>query len=222
MASERSTSCTATTVSTWSWSTRRRAGTRSTSSRHRGAHRDSSTTGVQAADAATQGGLKVLTAASQPVLRAIGKVVGSDVLADSVAFFQAFAGMETGFRDRADDVIALLTTRRHSFVLVTGPHDTHHEAVWFADQLHQQGFGVTAPSSTGPIPASVGHRRRRARLLSPRRADEVRRRAVAQPGRAPHARRVGAGALVPLSDRVGDESLVECAAARPTSTTSTP
>ena len=36
--------------------------------------------------------------ATQPMLRAIGKVVGSDVLADAVAFFQAFAGMEGGFQ----------------------------------------------------------------------------------------------------------------------------
>ena len=52
-------------------------------------------------------GLKVIGTATQPILRAIGRVVGSDVLADSVAFFQAFAGMETGFRERADEVIAL-------------------------------------------------------------------------------------------------------------------
>jgi hypothetical protein len=52
-----------------------------------------------------RGGLKVIGTATQPVLKAIGRVVGSDVLADSVAFFQAFAGMETGFRERADDVV---------------------------------------------------------------------------------------------------------------------
>jgi hypothetical protein len=52
----------------------------------------------------TRGGLKVIGTATQPILKAIGKVVGSDVLSDSVAFFQAFAGMETGFRERATDV----------------------------------------------------------------------------------------------------------------------
>ena len=40
----------------------------------------------------TRRGLKVLNVAAQPVLRTIGKVVGGDVLADAVAFFQAFAG----------------------------------------------------------------------------------------------------------------------------------
>ena len=48
----------------------------------------------------TRRGLKVLNLAAQPVLKTIGRVVGGDVLADAVAFFQAFSGMETGFRDR--------------------------------------------------------------------------------------------------------------------------
>ena len=43
-------------------------------------------------------GMRVMNAATQPLLRAIGRVVGSAVLADAVAFFQAFAGMEAGFR----------------------------------------------------------------------------------------------------------------------------
>ncbi len=93
----------------------------------------------------TRGGLKVIGTATQPVLRAIGKVVGSDVLADSVAFFQAFAGMETGFRERADDVVELIRAPETSFVVVAAPrHDTIDEAVWFATQLVEQGVGVTS------------------------------------------------------------------------------
>jgi anion-transporting ArsA/GET3 family ATPase len=92
----------------------------------------------------TRGGLKVFGTATQPLLKAIGKVVGSDVLADSVAFFQAFAGMETGFRERADEVIALIRAPETSFVVVATPrHDTIDEAVWFAEQLVEQGVGVT-------------------------------------------------------------------------------
>lgn len=93
----------------------------------------------------TRGGLRVIGTATQPVLKAIGKVVGSDVLADSVAFFQAFAGMETGFRERADDVVRLIRAPETSFVVVAAPrHDTIDEAVWFAGQLVDQGVGVTA------------------------------------------------------------------------------
>jgi anion-transporting ArsA/GET3 family ATPase len=93
----------------------------------------------------TRGGLRVIGTATQPVMKAIGRVVGSDVLADSVAFFQAFAGMETGFRERADDVVALIRAPETSFVVVASPrHDTIDEAVWFARQLVDQGVGVTA------------------------------------------------------------------------------
>ncbi|MGE5210147.1 MAG: ArsA family ATPase [Acidobacteriota bacterium] len=93
----------------------------------------------------TRGGLKVIGTATQPVLKAIGRVVGSDVLADSVAFFQAFAGMETGFRERADDVVALIRAPETSFVVVASPrHDTIDEAIWFARQLVDQGVGVTS------------------------------------------------------------------------------
>ena len=91
----------------------------------------------------TRGGLRVIGTATQPILKAIGKVVGSDVLADSVAFFQAFAGMETGFRERADDVVRLIRAPETSFVVVAAPrHDTIDEAVWFANQLVDQGVGV--------------------------------------------------------------------------------
>jgi anion-transporting ArsA/GET3 family ATPase len=93
----------------------------------------------------TRTGLKVLSVASQPILRAIGRVVGSDVLADTVAFFQAFSGMETGFRERAEAVTELLRSAGTRFVLVTSPQrETVAEATWFADQLRQQGFSVAA------------------------------------------------------------------------------
>ncbi len=93
----------------------------------------------------TRGGLRVFSAATQPILKAIGRVVGSDVLADAVAFFQAFAGMETGFRERADEVVALIRAPETSFVVVASPrHDTITEAVWFGEQLVAQGVGVSA------------------------------------------------------------------------------
>ncbi len=78
--------------------------------------------------------------AAQPMLRAVGRVVGSDVLADAVAFFQSFAGMEVGFRERADDVIGLLRSEVTRFVVVASPrHETVSEAVWFARQLARAG-----------------------------------------------------------------------------------
>ncbi len=90
----------------------------------------------------TKGGFRIIATATQPILRAIGKVVGSDVLADSVAFFQAFSGMEAGFRERAIDVTALIRAPETAFVIVSSPHhDTIAESVWFAEQLVEQGVG---------------------------------------------------------------------------------
>ncbi len=88
-----------------------------------------------------QRGMRIVGVATQPFLRAIGKVVGSDVLADAVAFFQGFAGMEQGFRRRADEVIGLLRSDVTRFVVVTSPrHEAVIESTWFVDQLADQGI----------------------------------------------------------------------------------
>ena len=93
----------------------------------------------------TRTGFRMLSFASQPILRAIGRVVGSDALADAAAFFQAFAGMEGGFRERAEMVASLLQADTTRFVLVTSARrETVDEAAWFADQLIGLGFGVAA------------------------------------------------------------------------------
>ncbi len=93
----------------------------------------------------TRRGLKVFNVAAQPILKTIGRVVGGDVLADAVAFFQAFAGMETGFRERADEVIELLASNSTRFVLVASPRaDTIEEARFFADRLRRGRLEVGA------------------------------------------------------------------------------
>jgi len=94
---------------------------------------------------ATRRGLRVLSIAAQPILRSIGKVIGTEVLADALAFFQAFDGMESGFRDRAEDVIKLLHGKRTQFVLVASPRiDTIDEARFFADRLKDKDLEVAA------------------------------------------------------------------------------
>ena len=45
--------------------------------------------------------VKAVNVAAQAFLRTVSKVVGGDVIDDAIAFFQAFDGMEAGFRDRA-------------------------------------------------------------------------------------------------------------------------
>jgi len=92
-----------------------------------------------------RGGMKVLNIAAQPVLRRIGKVIGGDVLADAIAFFQAFEGMEAGFRERADAVSDLLRASVTSYVLIASPRrDTVVEARYFADRLAESDLRVAA------------------------------------------------------------------------------
>lgn len=111
-------------------------------------------------------GMQVVSVATQPLLRAIGRVVGSDVLADAVAFFQSFAGMETGFRERAEDVIALLRSDVTRFVIVASPQrETVDEAAWFDAQLDAKGItGVAGVANRvqpafgdGTAKAAAGH-----------------------------------------------------------------
>lgn len=90
-------------------------------------------------------GLKVLNLAAQPVLRTIGKVVGGDVLADAIAFFQAFDGMQAGFRTRAEAVTALLGAPTTRFVVIATPrHDAIAEATFFVDRLAERGTDPAA------------------------------------------------------------------------------
>ena len=87
--------------------------------------------------------LRAVSAATQRVLRTIARVVGAEVVDDAVAFFEAFEGMEQGFRDRAQAVIALLSDDATAFVVVASPRrDATQEAVYFADKLVEAGLGV--------------------------------------------------------------------------------
>ena len=83
--------------------------------------------------------------ASQALLKTISRVAGAEIVNDAVAFFQAFAGMEEGFRLRAVHVRKLLADRSTAFVLVAAPRaDTVVEAGWFADRLDDAGLQVDA------------------------------------------------------------------------------
>jgi len=79
------------------------------------------------------------------LLRTISKVAGADIVADAVAFFQAFEGMEEGFRARAARVRELLAQPETAFVLVASPRpDSVDEAVHFAGKLAESNLSVTA------------------------------------------------------------------------------
>jgi len=92
-----------------------------------------------------RGIVKAVNVAAQAFLRTVAKVVGAEVIDDAVAFFQAFEGMEQGFRDRADAVFHLLSDDDTAFVLVASPRrDTIEEARYFADKLGEADIAVRA------------------------------------------------------------------------------
>jgi anion-transporting ArsA/GET3 family ATPase len=93
----------------------------------------------------TRAYMRAVSVATQAFLRTISKVVGGEVVADAVAFFQAFEGMEQGFKDRAQRVLDLLASDAAAFVLVASPRrDTVAEALFFATKLGEAGIGVEA------------------------------------------------------------------------------
>lgn len=95
--------------------------------------------------APTRGIVKAVGVATQAFLRSVSRVVGGDVVADAITFFQAFDGMEQGFKDRAQRVLELLTHPTTAFVLVTAPRpDVVNEASYFADRLAEGGITVQA------------------------------------------------------------------------------
>jgi anion-transporting ArsA/GET3 family ATPase len=93
----------------------------------------------------TRAYLRAVSVATQAFLRTISRVVGGEVVADAVAFFQAFEGMEAGFRDRAQKVLQLLADSTTAFVLVASPRrDAVDEALFFADKLRESSIDVDA------------------------------------------------------------------------------
>lgn len=93
----------------------------------------------------TRAYLRAVNVATRTFLRSLSRIVGVEVVDDAIAFFQAFEGMEEGFRERANRMVDLLTQPSTAFVLVTSPReDAVGEATYFADRLFQSGISVRA------------------------------------------------------------------------------
>ena len=110
----------------------------------------------------TRAGLRAVGLATQLFLRTVSRVVGGEVVADAVAFFAAFEGMEQGFRERAAKVEELLSDDRTAFVLVAAPRrDAVAEAIYFADRLRESSGQVAALvvnrmfPNFGPVPPGL-------------------------------------------------------------------
>jgi anion-transporting ArsA/GET3 family ATPase len=93
----------------------------------------------------TRAYLRAVSVATQALLRTISKVAGAEIVQDAVSFFQAFQGMEEGFRNRAGAVRRLLADPETAYVVVTSPRpDAVAEAVFFAGKLGDTGVTPAA------------------------------------------------------------------------------
>ncbi len=85
----------------------------------------------------------------------LDRVVGLDLLRDMAEFFQAFAPLYDGFRDRARRVQALLRSPETLFVLVAGPDPGRvPDSMFFARRLEEAGHRL------GPVVVNRVHPRR--------------------------------------------------------------
>ncbi len=100
------------------------------------------------------GGLKrmPMRIAAKGVERVIDRVIGVRLLHDMVEFFRAFGPLYGGFRERANDVRALLRAPDSLFLLVSGPGaDRIPDTLFFARKLKEAGHRV------GPIVVNQVH-----------------------------------------------------------------
>ncbi len=65
--------------------------------------------------------LRPIAMATRGLVKQIASVVGADVVNDTMSFFQAFSGIEEGFRERALRTSELLASEATSYLLVSSP-----------------------------------------------------------------------------------------------------
>ncbi len=83
-----------------------------------------------------RGGFKVVSFALTPVVKIIGRVVGSDALESAISFLRAFDGMQDVLRDRALHVATLLRADHTAFAVVAAPQkEALDEALFFISEL---------------------------------------------------------------------------------------
>ena len=93
---------------------------------------------------------RFLSAATQPLVKAVGRVIGSNVLNDVVDFLRSFTGMETSFRQRAIAVQQIWRSESTAFVLVAAPtSESLNEISRFNDELRSAGISSTALIANG-------------------------------------------------------------------------
>ena len=97
--------------------------------------------------------MRVANVAAVAFLKIVKRIVGSDVLEDTAEFFSNLEGMYDGFKQRAQEVAALLQSPSTSFVVVTSPaQESVSEATFFASRLNEAGlpFGALVVNRVHP------------------------------------------------------------------------
>ncbi len=96
---------------------------------------------LKPAMATSRGIGRFVNAGATTFMRVAGKVTGMDLLEDLADFFANFEGMYEGFKERADDVLALLRQPSSQFVVVASPQPPPlREARFFLDRMQQEGL----------------------------------------------------------------------------------
>jgi anion-transporting ArsA/GET3 family ATPase len=86
-------------------------------------------------------GMRVLGMGTAPVLAALRRVTGVDLVADLGRFFQLLGGMTQSFTQRAAAVQELLGAPTTAFLLVTSAErEPIDEAIWFHQRITEEGF----------------------------------------------------------------------------------
>jgi anion-transporting ArsA/GET3 family ATPase len=86
-------------------------------------------------------GMRVFGRSAAPVLSALRRVTGVDLLADVSTFFHLLEGMTGDFTERAAQVERMLRADTTAFLLITSPqHAPLEEAMWFQQTLAEHGL----------------------------------------------------------------------------------
>ncbi len=89
----------------------------------------------------TGAGMRIIGRGATPLLAALRRVTGVDLLADLTTFFGLLGGMTTDFSFRAQRVEQMLRAPSTAFLLVTSSqHDSIEETIWFRRTLAQSGL----------------------------------------------------------------------------------
>ncbi len=86
-------------------------------------------------------GMRILGRGASPLLAALRRVTGVDLLSDLSTFFSLLGGMTEDFRERAVRVEAMLRASTTAFLLITSAQsEPAQEAIWFGQTLRNSGL----------------------------------------------------------------------------------